>query len=111
MKKRRLFTDALYARVDSNHWPLVPETNALSGLSYGRVEKILTHTGGCLLKVSWDCAYFACAAGVGGSLIGASTCTFHSPFSFFHTVTPTPFSVNGFLVFGSVIVRLYGVSS
>jgi hypothetical protein len=27
---------SLYARVDSNHWPLVPETNALSGLSYGR---------------------------------------------------------------------------
>ena len=36
--------DSKYARVDSNHWPLVPETNALSGLSYGRVLWILAVT-------------------------------------------------------------------
>jgi hypothetical protein len=38
----------LYARVDSNHWPLVPETNALSGLSYGRVSILVTHFAGGL---------------------------------------------------------------
>ena len=38
--------DSKYAREDSNLWPLVPETNALSGLSYGRVIWILAVTAG-----------------------------------------------------------------
>ena len=34
-----------YARVDSNHWPFAPEANALSRLSYGRVNLRVTKTG------------------------------------------------------------------